>query len=50
MVDKFETIFSSLVKLRSKIEGTLSSLDLVASNTCWKNEQSLIHSMNFVEI
>ena len=48
--DKFKIMFFPLVNTRSEIDRTLSVLYLVGSKTCWKRKQSLIHSINLVEV
>ena len=43
-------MFSSFVKIKSKIEGTFWDLYLVGSFTCWNRKLSLKHSKKSVEI
>ena len=43
-------MFSSFVKIKSKIKGTFCDLYLVGSFTCWNRKLSLRHSKKSVEI
>ena len=43
-------MFSSFVKIKSKIEGTFWDLYRVGSFTCWNKNLSLKHSRNSVEM
>ncbi|CAL4207214.1 unnamed protein product [Meganyctiphanes norvegica] len=42
----FFTSSSSLVKIKSSVDGSCPSLNLVGVQTCWYRKQSLIHSWN----